>query len=468
MSDRSANVTGKMSTLLITSIGMFLAPIMVSTVNVALPSISKQFEIEAVLAGWVSTGYTLAATVFLIPIGRVADIYGRKKVFTCGIWLVVVSSILCGISGSVTMLIVFRAFQGIGSAMIFATSTAIVTSVFPVEERGKALGINTATVYLGLSLGPFLGGVLTQNLTWRSIFFASALLSLIAGILVFGRLKGEWAEAKGEKFDYISSIIFSFAIIMLMYGFSVLPSVLGFILVALGILGMVIFVRKSLSSASPIINISVIGENRLFLFSCLAALVNYAATFAVTFLLSLYLQYNKGYSPQTAGLILIVQPVFQTIFSPIAGRLSDRFFPQKVATFGIALTCLGLIPLIFFADATGLGFIIASLAFLGFGYAFFSSPNTSAVMGSLDRKYLGVAAGTLAAMRNGGMVFSMGIVMILFALFIGDAQITAQNYASFLLSQKVSFVIFTILCFISMFIQYAARKAKTRARTLAA
>ncbi len=459
----SAQATGnadKTAVLLVTSISQFMAPIMVSAASVALPSISKQFGTEAVISGWVANIYTLAATIFLIPFGRLADIYGRKKIFSLGIWLFTISSILCGFSNSVTLLIVLRALQGIGSAMLFATSTAIVSSVFSPKERGRALGINTAAVYLGLSFGPFLGGLLTGYLTWRSIFFAGALFGLVAAILVIWKLKGEWAEAKGEKFDYAGSVVFSLSIILVMYGFSVLPSLLGFGLVVLGILGMLLFIRLAARSSSPILNIRVISENRTFIFSCLSALGNYAATFAVSFLLSFYLQYNKGLSPQIAGLVLVAQPVMQTIFSPIAGRLSDRYLPQKVATFGAILTCLGLLPLIFFTDATALWIIIACLAFLGLGFAFFSSPNTNAVMGSLDRKYLGTAAGTLATMRNAGMVFSMGIVMILFAVFIGDVQITPQNYPAFLVSQRISFIVFAGICFISIFLQLAARKTK--------
>lgn len=460
MSDEANKGTSKTAALVITSLSQFLAPIMATTVNVALPSIGKEFGAEAVLLGWVANIYTLAATIFLIPCGRIADIYGRKKVFACGIWLFAISSTLGGFSNSVTMLIVTRVFQGIAAAIIYATGTAILTSVIPAPERGRSLGIYVATVYFGLSIGPFIGGVLTENLTWRSNFFLSTLISVIAGILVLWKLPGEWADARGEKFDYAGSIIFSLAMFLMMYGFSTLPAASGLVMLTVGIGGMVLFFKQAQKSGSPLLDIRTMRNNRIFILSCIASLINYCGTFAVTFLLSFYLQYNKGFSPQMAGLILIAQPVVQTIFAPIAGILSDRMLPQKVAALGMALTGLGLIPLIFFTESTGLWFIISSLAFLGVGCGIFATPNINALMGSVEQRFLGIAGATLSTMRNLGMVFSMGVVMILFTIFIGNSQITAQNYSSYLESQKVSFIIFAILCFVGIFIQIIAVKTE--------
>lgn len=450
----------KAATLIITSISQFLAPVMGSAVNIALPSIGAEFKMEAVLMGWVSNVYLLSAAVLLIPIGRIADIYGRKKVFACGIWLFAMASILCGFSNSTVMLIASRVIQGLGSAMVFGTSVAILTSVFPPQERGRALGINVASVYLGLSLGPFIGGVMTQVFTWRSNFFLSAFLALIVGILTFWKLKGEWAEARGEKFDFLGSVNFIVALFLVLYGFSELPKTIGYLLLAVGIIGMIVFFRQAAKSPYPILNIELIRSNRIFALSCVATFVNYSATFAVTILLSLYLQYNKGFSPFTAGLMLIAQSVVQTISAPIAGRLSDKILPQKVAAFGMGICCIGLALLVFLTDTTDLWFIILATAVLGLGFGFFSTPNTNAVMNSVEKRFLTVAAGTLATMRHSGMVFSVGIVMILFTVFIGDVQITPEYYSSFLLSQKVALIVFAVLCFISVFVQLVAREDK--------
>lgn len=460
MVDRMNAGVNKNVTLLVTATSVFISPFMVAAVNIALPTIGKEFSMGAVLLGWVATCFLLASAALLVPFGRLADIYGRKKLFLCGMGLFSVSSFLGGISNSATLLILIRVFQGISGAMSVGTAVAILTSVFPAEERGRAIGINMAATYLGLSLGPFLGGILTQQLGWRSIFFISAFLGLMVVVLVFWKLKGEWAEARGERYDVVGSIIISLSIIVGMYGFTVLPSTLGIVLVLLGVSGLLTFVRWESKVASPVFNISLFQKNAAFVFSNLATLINYSSAFAMSFLLSLYLQYTKGLSPQTAGLISVVSPVVMTVFAPIAGRLSDRVEPRLVASVGLAFTCVALLLFIFLTDVTALGFIITGMAIYGVGTGLFSSPNTNAVMSSVDHRFLGVASGTVATMRSLGMMLSMGVVMILFSIYIGQAEITPDYYPEFLTSVQVGFIIFAVLSFGGILIQLAARRAK--------
>jgi EmrB/QacA subfamily drug resistance transporter len=308
----------------------FLAPFMGSSVNIALPSIGREFSTDAVTLGWVATAYLLAAAVFLVPFGRLADIFGRKKIFVWGILTYTLSSLLSALSPSILALIFSRIMQGIGGAMIFGTGVAILTSVFPPGERGKALGINTAATYLGLSLGPVLGGLITQHLGWRSIFFVNVPLGLLAIVVVFWKLKGEWAEARGEKFDSSGSLLYGLALVGVMIGFSRLPQNLGVWLLLAGLVLAAGFAFFETKTASPVLDIGLFKKNRVFAFSNLAALINYSATFAVGFFLSLYLQYLKGMNPQSAGLILIAQPVVMTLFSPFAGRASDKIEPRVV------------------------------------------------------------------------------------------------------------------------------------------
>ncbi|GAH52610.1 unnamed protein product, partial [marine sediment metagenome] len=194
-------MNNKKTVLLIATTASFLTPFMGSSINIALPSIGREFAMDAILLSWVATSYLLAAAVALVPSGRIADIHGRKRIFTYGIWIYTIAAALSAISNSAVMLISFRILQGIGGAMIGVTAIAMLTSVFPVGERGKVLGINVAAVYLGLSLGPVLGGLLTQHFGWRSIFWASVPLGLIVIASIFWKLRGEWADAKGEKFD---------------------------------------------------------------------------------------------------------------------------------------------------------------------------------------------------------------------------------------------------------------------------
>jgi EmrB/QacA subfamily drug resistance transporter len=433
---------------------------MASSINIALPAIERDFRVDAVLLAWVATSFLLPAAVLLLPFGRLADIHGRKRIFGWGIVSYTAASVLCGLSPSISSLIAFRVLQGAAGAMIFATGVAMLTSVFPVGERGKALGLNVAAVYLGLSLGPPLGGLLTQSLGWRSVFFANVPLGVIVIALVLRRLKVEWAEARGERFDLAGTLLYSLSLTLIMYGVPQLTGRAGAWLVVMGLLGLVGFVRWELRVTHPVLDVNLLKGNAVFTFSNLAALINYSATFAVTFLLSLYLQYTKGLGPRDAGLILVSQPLVMAAFSPFAGRLSDRIEPRTVASLGMAFTVLGLALLAFLGEGTTLAFIIATLVILGFGFALFSSPNVNAVMSSVDRRLYGVASGTLGTMRLSGQMLSMGIATLTFALYLGRVRIAAANPASFLQSLKVAFAIFAILCFCGIFASLARGRLK--------
>ncbi len=439
----------------------FLTPFDVSSVNVALPTIGKEFAMDAILLSWVATAYMLASAMFLVPLGRLADIHGRKKVFITGITIFTLASFLMVTSTSSLMLISIRALQGAGAAMIFSTGMAILTSVYPVGERGKVLGINVAAVYMGLSLGPFLGGFLTQQFGWRSIFFINIPLGIIVISLTLTKLTGEWAESRGEQFDFWGSVIYSLTLLSIIYGFSLLPSYSGAWLLLIGTLGLLIFIRWETRVKCPILNINLFKSNVVFTLSNAAALINYSATFAVGFLLSLYLQYIKGLGPRDAGIILIAQPVVQVILSPAAGRLSDRIEPRIVASTGMVLTTAGLILLTLLDENTALIYITAGLILLGLGFAFFSSPNTNAVMSSVEKKYYGVASATLGTMRLTGQMLSMGIAMLIFALYIGRVEITPGYYPLFLKSTQIAFGIFAVLCFAGIFASLARGKVRS-------
>jgi EmrB/QacA subfamily drug resistance transporter len=454
------NPVNKRAALLASTLASFLTPFIGSSVNIALPSIGREFATDAVLLSWVTTAYLLAAATFLIPAGRIADIVGRKRIFTCGALIYTISSLLSSTATSTLALIACRVLEGTGGAMIFGTGVAILTSVYPVGERGKALGINVAATYLGLSLGPFLGGVLTQHFGWRSIFLAIVPLCLIIIVVALWKLPGEWAEARGEGFDFTGAVIYAPALIALICGFSLLPALPGAGLITTGALGILAFVKWETKATSPILDISLFRDSHVFAFSNLAALINYSSTSAVAFLLSLYLQYIKELSPQNAGLILISQPVVMAILSPLAGRLSDRIEPRVVASTGMALTAVGLGLFIFLSPETTLTFIMAGLIILGFGFALFSSPNTNAVMSSVEKKFYGVASATLGTMRLTGQMLGMGIAILTFALYIGRVQITPAYYPLFLRSAQAAFSISAVLCFAGIFASLARGKVR--------
>lgn len=455
------DTTARKPALIVTTLGAFVVPFMGSSINIALPSIGKEFNMDALMLSWVTTAYLLTAAMFLVPFGRIADIYGRKRIFLYGFLVYTLASLLAAISTSSWVLIASRVFQGVGASMTFSNGVAILTSVYPIGEKGRVLGINVAAVYTGLSCGPFLGGLLTYYLGWRSIFLINIPAGMIILCYAFYRLKGEWAEAKGENFNYKSSLYYSLVLLTVMVGLFHLPRPSGVLFIMLGFFGIGIFIKWEMTSENPVFKLTLFRNNRLFAFSNLAALIHYSATFAISFLLSLYLQLIKGLRPHEAGLILVSAPVMQAILSPFAGKLSDRIDPRQVASGGMALTGLGLFLFIFIDEKTALPWIIALLILLGVGFALFSSPNTNAVMGSIDKKFYGVASGILSTMRSMGMIFSMGFVMVFFSMSMGKTQITPALHPLFLKSVRGTFMFFTFLCALAILASLARGPSKS-------
>ncbi|MFA6225354.1 MAG: MFS transporter [Methanoregula sp.] len=440
--------------LLVASLASFLVPYTGSSITVALPAMAAQFSADAVTLGWITSAYIVSAALFIVPFGRLADIYGRKKIFLLGVLIFSIASLASALAPTVGILIAARFIQGIGGAMLFATSVAIVTQVYGPGERGWALGIVIATVYAGLSLGPFLGGILTDRFGWPAIFFINVPLGLITIALTLQGVKHEWADAAGEWFDLTGAMVYSVMLLSGIFGMLLLPDPRGlaWLFVALCLGG--VFVWWERWCASPLFDLRIFSNNRTFVFSNIAAMINYGATFAVTILLSLYLQYIQGFSAETAGFILVAQPIVQTLFSPIAGKMSDRIEPRIVATAGMVFTTIGLSFFIFLTPTTPLYAIVIALMVLGFGYALFSSPNTNAIMSSVDKRYLGIASGMVATMRSLGQVLSMAIAMFCFSIFIGTVTITPAVFPALMTSVTISFLIFTCLCIIGVGTSY--------------
>lgn len=443
--------------LVATTVSSFLTPFMASAVNVAVPMIEKEFALDAIFLAWISTAFLLSTAMFLIPMGKLGDIKGRKKLFIVGISIFAISALFCSISISGAMLVVFRFLQGIGSAMIAGTAIAMVTSAFPPQERGKVLGINTSAVYVGLSSGPFFGGIITQFLGWRAVFAVPIFLALIP-IYLASRTKEEKVEVK-DHFDFKGAILFSSALFLLIYGFSNLPNPLGFGLVFFSIAVLIVFVFVETKSAQPMLNVGLFRRNVVFAMSNLAALLNYSATFSVAFLLSLYLQIVKGLSPQDAGIILLSQPVVMAVLSPISGWISDKAEPRVVASLGMAVTALALFLFSSLDFETPIATVISYLLLIGFGFGLFSSPNTNAVMSSVEKRFYGLASATLATMRVVGQALSMGIVTLIFAITIGSAMVS-ESILEFMSAMKIAFLISAVLCTFGVFASLARGRVR--------
>jgi EmrB/QacA subfamily drug resistance transporter len=446
----------KRNTLLIAMSASFLTPFVGSGINLAIPNIGQEYNASTLLLSWVVTGYLLSSAAFLLPFGRLADIIGRRRVFLNGLLIFFVSSLLSGLSWSIEALVFFRIIQGIGSSMIFGTSMAILTSVFPPQERGRVLGLNTAVVYMGLSLGPVLGGWMNFRMGWQSIFYFVAILSFAALVFAFLRMKGEWYGAKGEEFDYPGSFLYSAGIIMFMYGISSLTLMSwAKYLIFIGIATIIIFLFYEKKTVYPILNISLFSRNISFAFSNLAALINYSATFAVAFIMSIYLQIVVGYNSQTAGLIMLIQPVIMTILSPFSGKLSDRVEPRVVASLGMFITAFGLLFFCWIGKGMAIWQIVSILSLLGTGFALFSSPNTNAVMGSVDKKYYGVASSTLGTMRLTGQAVSMAMVTLIIVSYLGNSGLSSNSSDLLLESFRTIFIVFTGISILGVFASLA-------------
>ena len=453
--------TSKKSVLIVAGFAAFLTPFLGSAVNLALPSIGKDLNADAISLGWVISSFILSSAIFLLPFGRLADIIGRKKIFSYGISLFTVSTLLIVFSRSITTLIILRIFQGLSSAMIFGTSLAIITSVFQPGERGRAMGIYITAVYLGLSCGPIIGGLLTQYLGWRSIFAFLVPFGIVSLILINRKIKTEWADAEGEKFDWLGSLIYGIALSSFMYGFSKLPSSLGWICIATGVIMAAVFFIAENNIRNPVFDVRLILQNRVFAFSGMAALIHYSATSATGFFISLYLQYLKGLDARTAGLIMISQPIAMALLSPIAGKLSDKRNPGVIASIGMGLTATGLILLCFITMTTPDYLIVLLLMMMGVGFGLFSSPNSNAIMSSVEKRHLGVASGVVGTMRMIGQMMSMGIAMMLLSLYIGKQEINPSTYPGLISAMKTGFLIFSVLSVFGIFASLA-RNEKLR------
>jgi MFS family permease len=369
--------------------------------------------------------------------------------------LFTISTFLIVFSHSITSLIILRIFQGFSSAMIFGTSLAIITSVFPQGERGRAMGISVTATYFGLSAGPIVGGFLTHLLGWRSIFGFLVPFGLISVYFVFRKIDAEWAEAKGEKFDWKGSLIYGIALSAFMFGFSKLPTLFGWICLLSGTLMAGIFLLFEKRFENPVFDVRILLRNRVLALSGLAALINYSATSAIGFFMSLYLQYLKGFDARSAGLIMISQPVVMALLSPLAGKLSDQKNPGVIASVGMGITAAGLILLCFIEATTPVYLIITLLVLMGIGFGLFSSPNSNAIMSSVEKRYLGIASGVVGTMRMIGQMMSMGIAMMLIALHLGKQTINPGTYPGLLAAMKTGFIIFSILSLFGIFASLA-------------
>ncbi len=437
--------------LLVMSMTNVLAAFLTSSINIALPTLKDEFQLGPVALGWIPLCYILAAGVVLVPFGRIADWVGRRLIFVMGLSVVLVGSTAVIFVNSYLLLILFRVMQGVGSGMIFASATAAVTLAYPRIRRGFAMGVMAMAAYLGQAVGPPVGGIIVYNIGWRGLFVVGACFAAFTMVLDAALLRrAEWRDPRDARFDWPGSIIYAFGFSTFLLGLSSLPLVQGVVLTVIGVAALAGFAWWESRTEAPVFEIRLFRNNRLFALSNLTSLISYASHWGMFFLMSLYLQLVRGLDAQSAGLLLIVGVALQTAVSPFGGRLADRVQPRWVVSGGMGLCTLGL------ASFTLLGFytpywqIVLALCALGLGYAFFSGPNQSAIMSSVERKDVGVAGASLGTTRVVGQALSVALATMVLAVVVGRHQFTEADNENLLVGIHICFAIMAVLAALSV------------------
>jgi EmrB/QacA subfamily drug resistance transporter len=417
--------------LVTVGLGTFMSALDGSVVNTLLPVLAR--ELHASVAGieWVTTVYLLVISGLLLSVGRAGDLFGHKRLYLAGFVIFVVGSMLCGQARTSELLVVLRAVQALGAAMLMATSPAILTRSFPASQRGRALGAQGTFTYLGLTVGPSLGGWLAGALGWPSVFYINVPVGVVAIALAVRSIADDRVERREETFDFVGAALFTTGLVTLLialnqghvWGWSA-PSTLALLVASVVVL--VLFVRVELHRRSPMLDLSLFGD-RVFSAATASALLNYACVYSVLFVLPFLLIQGRSLTASQAGIVLTAQPIVMAIVAPISGALSDRLGSRGLATAGMAILTAGMVFLATLVEHGSLGMIAAALAVIGLGVGTFVSPNNSAIMGSAPRNRQGIASGVLATARNAGMVMGVGFAGAVFTtvLFRGGDSASA-------------------------------------------
>jgi EmrB/QacA subfamily drug resistance transporter len=403
-------------------VGSLLGSIDNSVVNIALPTIRHQFGAEVALAEWVIAIYLLAACGLLLTFGRLGDMIGQKPIYVWGFFLFVVSSALSGLAPGILFLIVCRGLQGVGASMLFSSSPAILTMNFPGSQRGRVLGLQVVMVYLGSTVGPMLGGWLTDSFSWRSVFYINVPIGLAALVLSAKFIPRSRPAQTGERFDFAGALLFMAAFSFLLtalnkghqYGWLSAPIAAMF---AAAILLLALFVLVERRIASPLLDLGLF-RSAPFSLSSFSSICNYLGLFVLGFLMPFYLIQGLNLTSSHAGLLMTAQPLMMVIFAPIFGALSDKIGTRLPAMTGMALQATALLMLSQVGPATSERYIAAAMALMGLGVGMFVAPNNSTLMGSAPRHRQGIASAVLATARYIGMILGVGLSGAIFTTFL--------------------------------------------------
>lgn len=435
--------------VLVGSLASFMAAYTSNAVTMALPELARVFHLSNILQNWTINLYLLTMAVLSVPFGKICAQKGLKKSFFYGALVFFIGTAGIIMAANTEMLLLFRFIQAIGSAAIFVSSVSMIVKAVPNNQRGRALGINIASVYIGLSLAPVLGGSLTYNFGWESIFAITLPVSFIVVVLTYLKIKEEWKLDADDPIDIKGSVFYGIGISAFMYGFTELHTQTGQAITAVGVIFLIIFIYYELKQKYPIFNVRLY-KNHKFLSSNIASVISYISIFSVSTIINYHFQYILGWNAQMTGLILISMPIMQAIVTPQSGKLSDLINPQKLSALGMGLATIAILILTTMDDSTSVYIIIIALMIGGVGYGLFSSPNTNTIMSSVPPNETTMASAAVATMRIIGQTLSIGILTVIFAFVMGNVAITPSVYPQLGESCHLALICSTILGVISV------------------
>ena len=433
---------------------IFITPLMSTMMNLALVSIGHEFQVGSHSLAMVNTTFLLASVIAMVPFARLSDIYGRKRILVLGLVTILIASVLAAFSPSFEVLLIMRFFMGVGAAAMSVSSMAMLTEVFPIEKRGWAIGIQSTFVYLGVAVGPALGGFLSDTIGWRSLFFFMIPFAFVS-LFVISRFKKEIKTHSGSHMDIKGSLMYGATIVLTMYGAINLPELWAIACVVIGLVLLIFFLMLMKRTESPVLDLKVFGYS-VFSRSCIAAFMNYASSYSVSFFMALYLQSIGALSSSQAGLVMLIQPIVQVALTAKFGSYSDKLSDKRILpTLGMILTCAAVLMIIFLDITMDLRYVAVILILLGLGYALFSAPNTNTILSSVPPSNRGEASGMIAVVRQTGMMISMAVAMCCITLIMGSTDnLDPSTYDLFLEVIRVAFTICLAMCIIGTFFSW--------------
>lgn len=447
--------------IIIAVLANFLAAYTSNTVVMALPQIAYELNLSNIMQNWIVTIYLITIAVLSVPLGKIASKKGFKRSFIFGSIIFFLGAIGTVLASDIPTLFFFRIFQAIGASFTFVCALSMIVSAVPPNKRGAAIGINIASGHIGISLAPVLGGFLTYNFGWRSIFIITFPISILIILFTIFKVKDEWTLGEDDKIDIIGGIVYALGITTFIYGFTTLNQLKGLIFTTIGIIILLLFIIFEIKSETPIFDISLY-KNKIFTLSNIAYLFSYIGVFAVTTIMNYHFQYIRSWNPDITGLILLATPLTQSIITPYSGRLSDRVNPQKLCSFGMFIVTISLIILVSVNGKTDLWIIVFALAMEGLGYGLFLSPNTNSIMSSIPRENTGMGSAAVTTIRMIGQTLSIGLLSLVFAIVMGNVLISPKVYPELAKSCQITLIIGVVLTIISLIASLISMKINNK------